>query len=283
MLRKTNQLNNKYSSLPYEPQFLRAKDIYAAGHPAFVNELHRIFPLVDNCSALQKTVYKERPNLIHKTSLLPEMTTPWLNQVVKQYKWRGRHQLFFSIFSQSKALKSFHAACHLIRHGLSTPLPLLAAERRQCGFIRENIYVTELIDNHTTVLDYLNLIPDSQEEVEDIVRLLADYILKMHDSGFLHRDLNSTNFLLTGSPGKRKLYLVDLNRARRAHHLSFKVRALELSRLKLKRWQPLFFRHYCHGRFDHKVMLEIAKAAKLRRKAWRKKTRKFYLGFGNGA
>ena len=248
-----------------------------------MSQLHRIFPLDDNFAARGKTVYKEHPNLIQKMNLLPEKNVQWESQVVKQYKWRGRHQLFFSPFINSKAVKAYHAACHLLRHGLLTPMPLLAAEKRTWGFIRENIFVTELIDEHITVLDYLKLMPDGQEEVEEVIRLLADYVLRMHDSGFLHRDLNSTNFLLTGSPGNHKLHLVDLNRARRVEGISFKARAHELSRLKLKKWRSLFFRHYCHRRFDHEVMLEIAGTARSRRKVRRKYLKKFYTVTDNGS
>jgi len=258
------------SALPYKPQLFQDKDLSGLGHPDLVPRLRQLKSKSGNICCPETLVLKEHPNLIFRTRLLPEQDFPWPGQVIKQFKWRGIQNFLLSPFKKSKAVKSYLAACHLLKHGLSTPMPLGAVEFRILGFIRRNIYITEVINDYIDLRKYRDTLPHGPEDMREVLHLLAGYILRMHDSGLWHRDLNLRNFLLTGRPGKHGLYLVDLNRARILKNLPVWVRALDMSRLDLKGWQMEFFEIYCNGRFHAPAMLKIANLARARRSAWRR-------------
>lgn len=217
----------------------------------------------------EHSVLKERPNLILEACLLPHNNSfLWPRQIIKRFKCRGI-QLFFTPLKQSKARKSYMAACHLLEHELDTPVPLGAIECRKLGFVVSNTLITEVITDCIDLKKYKKQLPEGRTGMDAVVRLLAQYITRMHDSGLWHRDLNLSNFLLTGKKGSHRLYLVDLNRAKILPKLSMNHRAGDIARLELKRWQELFMHYYCADRFNIKQMTELAEKFRTRRRIWR--------------
>jgi hypothetical protein len=118
-------------------------------------------------------------------------------------------------------MRAYGVACHLLAHGLRTPLPLGVLEERRWGFVQHNVYATEAITNFMTLKQYSTVLPEGAAGLEEVMRLVAEYIRRMHDSGLWHRDLTRSNVLLTGTPDNRQVYLVDLNRARRLPYIDF--------------------------------------------------------------
>ena len=255
-------------TLPYTPTYFQEGRVLCMGHPDLVPALRKWTPVSRHSPMEGAVIHKERPNLILETDLSQSEEFPWQRQMVKQFKWRGL-SLLWSPFRQSKALRSYLVACHLLRHGLLTPMPLGAVECRRLGFVRYNMYVTEVLRDFMDLKKYRKHQPHGREGMEQVIRMLADYVLRMHDSGLLHRDLNLTNFLFTNRAGEYSLYLVDLNRARFERNLNMQHRARDLSRLDLEQWQELFFKSYCKNRFDAEKMLEMASMRKTRRRSWR--------------
>src|SRR6266704_1762028 len=84
------------------------------------------------------------------------------------------------------------------------------------------------VSDVVTLQQYCALLPDGPSGLEEVMRLVAAYTRRMHDSGLWHRDLVSSNLLLTGPPGHRQVYLVDLNRARRLPYVPAVLRAMDL-------------------------------------------------------
>ncbi|MFP4236742.1 MAG: lipopolysaccharide kinase InaA family protein [Desulfonatronovibrio sp.] len=262
-----NKLKNL--SIPYHPEYLKSKNLVCAGHPQLIPALERIFSVSGNVPGKGALVYKERPNLIVETNLLPGHEFPWPSQVVKCFRWRGVQRLF-SPFKPSKAMKSYRAARHLLEHGLLTPVPLGVAEHRKFGFVIQNVYVTEVISGRMDLKKYRSSLPQGPLAMEEMLNDLAAYVRDMHDSGLWHRDLNLSNFLLAEHCGEHRLYLIDLNRSRIKTNLTLYERAIDLARLDLGQWQEPFFGLYCADRFNKKKMLRIANAARARRRMWRK-------------
>lgn len=258
-----------FSALPYQPEIFREKNLYGLGHPRLIPVLKRLAKDKDLDLPGKSQVIKEYPNLIAQTSLLTGNDFPWPGQVFKQFKWRGIQNYLASPLKKSKAVKSYLAACHLLQHGLSTPMPLGAVEARRWGFVQENLYITEEVEDTINLLQFLKKTPHGEEDAREVVKQLAKYILRMHDSGLWHRDLNITNFLLQGTPNNWRLYLLDLNRAMKMPQIPFRLRAHELSRLKLKKWPMVFFDYYCADRFNRDKMLKIARDVSSRRRKWR--------------
>ncbi|MFN2343614.1 MAG: lipopolysaccharide kinase InaA family protein [Desulfonatronovibrio sp.] len=255
--------------LPYHLEYSQKNGCSWIGHPEIINSLKEFISTAKPFES-HSLVLKDRPNLILETRLIEGGNFPWTVQVLKNFKWRGIQALIFSPLKKSKAMKSFSAACHLIEHGLKTPLPLAAYEFRRFGFIRKNIFVTEKISESSVLKKFIKLNRSNPDQTKEILKTLAEFALKMHDSGLWHRDMNLSNFLITGSSGNYKLYIIDLNRARIKDKLFIWNRALDLARLDLYDWQETFFKYYCKDRFDPQLMLKIANSARTRRSLWRK-------------
>ena len=259
-----------FSSLPYRPEILREKNLYAIGHPDLVPILKKLAEEKDLDLPEKSRVIKEHPNLIVQTSLLTDDNFPWPRQVIKQFRWRGIQNYLASPLKKSKALKSYLAACHLLKHGLGTPMPLGAVEVRKWGFVQESFYITSLVESYIDLKKYRDTASRNHADMHEVIEFLAHFILRMHDNGLLHRDLNLSNFLLTGKPGAYRIYLVDLNRAIFMDNPPPRLRSLDLARLDLYEWQQSFFHHYCRDRFEPHLMLWIANLARLNRSSWRK-------------
>ena len=256
--------------LPYTPCRFRHKVFRGIGHP----ELAALFG-GEGCPAGQQpgintTVYKRRPNFVREVQVPTELHLPWSHLVIKQYGWRGGQHFLFSPLKRSKAMKAYRTACYLLAHGLLTPLPLGAFEGRRCGFIRYNFYVTEALTDFITLRKYCSTMPDGPGGMDEVLRLAAVYTRRMHDSGLWHRDMSLGNFLVAGPPGRRQLYLVDLNRARRLVYLPAWMRALDLARMEWQAWRPQFLALYCDGRFPVHRMLRMAHLY-TRWRAWRRR------------
>jgi hypothetical protein len=204
-------------------------------------------------------VYMQRPNLVREVAPPATWALPWSRLVIKRFGWRGPQHYLFSPLKRSKAVKAYWVACHLLAHRLGTPLPLGALEERRWGFIQYNAYITEAITGYITLREYCRTLPDGRQGVAEVLRLVANYTCRMHDSGLWHRDLFLSNFLLAGPPGDRQLYLVDLNRSYRLPHMPLVLRALDIARMEWQEWQPQFVACYCAERFPVAPVLCIAR------------------------
>ena len=240
------------TALPYTPQPFQSGRVRGCGHPqlvTFLQSLPALEPLPDDADL---RVYRERPNRVCEVRLPPELGQPWSGMVVvlKRFGWRGIQHYLTSPLKRSRAMKAYRTACHLLACGLHTPLPLGVCEERRWGFVQYNVYATEAVTDALTLQQYCALLPDGPGGLEEVIRLVAAYTRRMHDSGLWHRDLVSPNVLLTGPPGHRQVYLVDLNRARRLPYMPAVLRAIDLARLGWRERLPDFCAFYSAERFS---------------------------------
>lgn len=245
------------SPLPYTPQSFQRGRLHGVGHPqlvAFFRDLPRIEQLPTEADT---TIYMQRPNLVREVQLPAELGVPWPRMVVKRFGWRGGQHYLFSPLKRSRAMKAYHTACHLLAHRLGTPLPLAVCEERRWGFVQYNVYATEAITDSLTLRQYRRMLADGSQGALEVLRLTAEYARNMHDSGLWHRDMVLSNFLLTGPPGDRRLYLVDLNRAYRVPYMPMVLRAIDVARMDWQEWHPQFVAFYCADRFTVERMLRI--------------------------
>jgi tRNA A-37 threonylcarbamoyl transferase component Bud32 len=178
------------------------------------------------------------------------MGLPWTCVVVKRFGWRGVQHYLSSPLKRSRAMKAYRTACHLLAHGLCTPMPLGVLEERRWGFVQYNVYVTAALTDVITLQEYCATLPDGLAGLEEVVRLVATYLRRMHDSGLWHRDMVTSNLLLSGAPGNRQVSLVDLNRARRLPYMPMILRAVDLARMGWWEQLPQLCALYSAGRFS---------------------------------
>ena len=243
--------------LPYTPQPFQSGRVRGLGHPQLVTFFQRL-PHLDhlpNDPALR--IYREHPNVVREVRLPPELGLPWTRLVVKRFGWRGIQHYLSSPLKRSRALKAYQTACHLLAHGLRTPLPLGVLEERRWRFVQYNVYVTEAVPDVITLQQYCATLPEGSAGLKEVMRLVAAYTRRMHDSGLWHRDLVSSNVLLTGAPGNRQAYLVDLNRARRVSSMPVVLRAIDLARMGWQERLPEFCALYGLERFSATRLLWI--------------------------
>jgi len=247
------------TALPYTPQFFQCGRVRGYGHPQLVTFLQSLPALEHLSDEADFKVYREHPNLVCEMPLPPELGLPWARMVVvvKRFGWRGIQHYLASPLKRSRAMKAYRTACHLLAYGLRTPLPLGVCEERLWGFVQYNVYVTEAVTDVITLQQYYASLPDGPAGLEEVMRLVAAYTRRMHDSGLWHRDLVSSNLLLAGPPGHRHVYLVDLNRARRLPYMPAVLRAIDLARLGWREWLPQFCALYSVGRFSATRLLWI--------------------------
>lgn len=243
--------------LPYTPQRFEHGRTRGVCHPELAAWLRQLLRETAMPSGADTVVYKQRPHQLWATPWHAALGLPCPPHLaVKRFGWRNQQHYLCSPLERSKAQKEYRTACHLLRHGLLTPVPFGAGELRQWGFVQANVYVMEAITDYITLRDYYLTQPDGAEGLAEVRQLAAAYVRRMHDSGLWHRDLYLANFLLTGRPGERRLYLVDLSRARRVPCMPVWLRAIDLGRMEQFAQHPQFLTLYSAGRFAPQVLLQ---------------------------
>lgn len=129
--------------------------------------------------------------------------------VAKRFK---RHdivkQAIYTFFRKDKARRAFENAAAIRARGFDTPAPIAYIEDIRGGMIRQVYYICEYTD--------MRPVRDELIEKEPYnARLAAEYarfVASLHQSGILHRDLNSTNTLYRCDGNGYRFQLIDINR-----------------------------------------------------------------------
>lgn len=253
--------DDQQRALPYVPQPFRRGRLCGAAHPALVDFL-RDLPCIDALPVAPDTVvYMQRPNFVREVALPASLGVPWSHLVVKRFGWRGRQHYALSPLKRSRAIKAYATACYLLSQQLDTPLPLGVFEERHRGFVKYNVLATEAIADYVTLRQYREALPEDarvgSKEVHEVLQLAADYARRVHDCGIWHRDMVLSNFLMTGQPGQRRLYLIDLNRTYRLPKVPMLLRAFDIARMDWRAWRMQFMVLYCADRYPVALMQTI--------------------------
>lgn len=116
-------------------------------------------------------------------------------------------------FTTGKAMRSFHAARHLLELGFHTPEPLAAIECRDGRILVEAWYVCRILDTTLSVRDLVRD-PSIADRISRITQFGA-FVARLHAAGVLHRDLTAGNVMVRQvADGSWEHHLIDLNRVR---------------------------------------------------------------------
>lgn len=177
----------------------------------------------------------------------------------------------------SKASRSLEAAAFLKAHGISTPRPIAYFDRWEDATLVESYYLTEYLPDLTSLHDELVRIFHHEARCDVLVELLeavAISVRKMHDAGFIHRDLGNQNIQLTRDPqGSWEVQIIDLNRGRLKSDLTLKERADDLSRLFLPSMFLRIFAQMYWQEDPPKKFLKLLKRAQSRFMLWHRTRR----------
>ena len=120
------------------------------------------------------------------------------------------NRLLYGTIRQSKSVRAYYHAFRLNRLGISTPESIAAIDVRRYGFLTQSFYVYAYSE-YNDIKELLDRYPD--EQIEPLLDALTDFILRIHDKGVLHHDLNILNILYRDcGSGRYDFQLIDINR-----------------------------------------------------------------------
>lgn len=200
--------------------------------------------------------------------------------VIKQFRKRSHYDTVRFTLIRSKALRSFLNALTLQSLVISTPEPVLCAEKRDGAFLLESYYVCR----HVSFDFSLNKMFEERHDAEwkPVLSALAHDVRKIHKAGYIFGDLNGANVLIQHSRPDPVFYFIDLNRMRKLTSKKREAfrRAFDLSWLGIPSEYREFFLHaytgFANTEFHHHYYFILKyrrrlDAIKKVRRLWRKK------------
>lgn len=155
--------------------------------------------------------------------------------VVKQYKKPNFFQrICYSTFWSNKAKKSFYFGQRLISLHIDTPEPIATVTYYNNIGMVEQYYFLSTEDKRP---DCLILRDGNMDNPKPLADALAEYLISLHQLGFLHGDTNLSNFLYEkNADGTFHFSVIDTNRSHFLSRPANKKEALSnLMRLTHKR------------------------------------------------
>ena len=215
-------------------------------HPTFRGHLDSIIKMLEKQDlADEASISTEERQTIREIDL-PIPDPPFPRIAIKRFAPRSPFHRLAEPLTPSGASRAYRMGRFLIQASVSTPHPVLAIEKRQKGFIKQSILITEMIPDTVSGRQFLRPGGHAPNQIPLFLKTMAEIIRRLHDAGIMHRDLTLGNFLLrSGLPDQ--IYLIDLSRAIRWQPLPVVLRMIDLARLNLKSHWDEFYRYYCAG------------------------------------
>ena len=140
------------------------------------------------------------------------------------------NRIVYGTLRRSKAERAYLHAFRLRKLGIDTPEAIAFVETRRHGVLHESYFVSRCSD-----LRPMRPVTEQFAQTRqgaDILDALAFFLLRMHDSGILHNDLNISNILYgDDTGGQYRFQVIDTNRMSFNHTLSMRQRLDNLRRL----------------------------------------------------
>lgn len=167
--------------------------------------------------------------------------------VVKNFARISRlNRVVYGLLRPSKAVRAYRYAHCLLAMGIDTPVPIAAIDVRAGGVLRHSFFVSLYSEYES--LDILNHYPE--QPLEPLLDALTDFLIKIHDCGVLHDDLNASNILYRKvDEGYYLFQLIDINRLRFRSRISRNERLKNLRKLCCK---PVAY-FYILGRYAQQL------------------------------
>ncbi len=140
------------------------------------------------------------------------------------------------LFRDSKGRRHWNNASAMLRMGVNTPQPLAFFDRHQASGTSESYYVCAYLDQPFSARDVFTSLNKGEADFQslahdDLLKVIAEFICHMHNSGVLHRDLSPGNLLLQNKSGNVTASAIDIGRARTELTLSTRQRLIDLMRI----------------------------------------------------
>ncbi|MBI5779444.1 MAG: protein kinase [Planctomycetes bacterium] len=254
-----------------------------------INQAHRRW-LEDNLIGKEPLIYDAASKNIFKNNsartIFP-MDLSGMNLIVKRYKIKNWLEMLKATFI-SKARQEVKSSAHLIQQHVDTAYPLGVLEKRHYGFTTDVFVFLKKIDGVVSLKEFLNK-PLSMEAKDNLLNALGEFIRKVHQARFFHKDLHIGNILIESSSLEAeapRLYLIDLHRSSIQPHFTQAYGMYNLAQMvySLSSALPLtdayrFIRAYRELDFRRRVFRDFVRTVftmvgDLRHKHWQARNKK---------
>lgn len=178
----------------------------------FVHTLPSAFNTLPNATVLHKG-----------RNVIKLVTVGDYKMVVKSYCSISLiNRMIYGRLRQSKSVRAYTNAMHLLSLGIATPKPIAAIDNYSKGVLCESMFIAELSEFHPIDFEAVE-----GRERDSLLDALAQFIARIHKLGVQHNDLNPANLRYRKGENGYEFELIDNNR------MTFRYRALtERERLK---------------------------------------------------
>lgn len=151
--------------------------------------------------------------------------------VIKSYRHISPlNSLLYGTLRDSKAVRAYKYAERLIRLGVATPQPVAVIDTSRKGRLRDSFFISIYSDYKSA--EMVNSYPDDGESLCPLMDSVAAFILRLHECGVLHQDLNISNILFRRrADGEYDFQIIDINRMKFKRRLSERERIVNFKSL----------------------------------------------------
>lgn len=170
--------------------------------------------------------------------------------VVKRYEHLSCvNRLAYGFLRKSKAERAYSHAMRLRNLGIDTPAEVAFLEARRYGVLQSCFFVS--LYSGYKPLNPITELDTQNPEAAAVLESLAAFLLRMHEAGILHKDLNIGNILYREDGcGGYRFQVIDTNRMQFRRRLSLGKRLDNLRRLSCPAPAYLHILE-CYARLSH--------------------------------
>ena len=175
--------------------------------------------------------------------------------VVKRYGHiTSFNRLMYSTFRKSKAMRAYQHASQLRELGISTPEEIAMIETYKNGILQDYYFVSASSSYHSMAIHRDKGF--DRESMYPLIDAMVEWIVKLHDKGILHQDLNVSNILYKElANGDFDFQIIDNNRMKFSKNPSMNVRLKNLCRLSV----DLELHNYILKQYSQRVQYDCYK------------------------
>lgn len=134
---------------------------------------------------------------------------------VKRYINSNAAKLIKSIFRSSMSLNEFTVANYIADKGITTPNPLLLAERKKLGAVSESLIAISFLDEAQDLKDFL--FDSGFDSFAARKRFFCEFGIltkKIFESRIYQDDYSINNFMIRKEEGFSRIYFIDFERVK---------------------------------------------------------------------
>jgi hypothetical protein len=134
---------------------------------------------------------------------------------VKRYTNTTAPKLIKSFFRTPMALNEFTAANYIVDKGIATPQPLLFAERKKFGAVRESLIAILFLEGARDLKDFLfDSGFDSFDAKKGFFYEFGSLTKEIFESRIYQDDYSINNFMIRNEEGRNRIYFIDFERVK---------------------------------------------------------------------